>query len=146
MGTIKILQSFGVPRFGKRDTTSFMDLTYMDHILTRILVNLPRVMLRHMAYVISVKDHELLYGDWLTMVFEAFNDPLIDKQSKEPKRYDFFEETFLTMCQLKRDNSIGWIGTVSTVRRDDEINAPTEHNRNEEVAEEEQNQEFDLKS
>ncbi|GAB2292793.1 hypothetical protein Dimus_027027 [Dionaea muscipula] len=31
-----------VPRFGKRDNTSFMDLTYMDHMLTRRLVNLPR--------------------------------------------------------------------------------------------------------
>ncbi|GAB2278882.1 hypothetical protein Dimus_013556 [Dionaea muscipula] len=54
------------PRFGKRDTTSFMDLTYMNHFLTRRLVNLPRVMLRHMAYVISVPSHELPYGDWPT--------------------------------------------------------------------------------
>ncbi|GAB2266509.1 hypothetical protein Dimus_001513 [Dionaea muscipula] len=45
-----------VPRFGKRDTTS-----YMDHITFRGLVNLPRVMMRHMSYVISVK--ELPYGD-----------------------------------------------------------------------------------
>ncbi|GAB2272928.1 hypothetical protein Dimus_007743 [Dionaea muscipula] len=35
---------------------------------------------------------------------EAFDVPLIDKQGEEPKRYDFFEETFLTMCQLKREN------------------------------------------
>ncbi|GAB2286845.1 hypothetical protein Dimus_021235 [Dionaea muscipula] len=97
-----------VPRFGKRNTTSFMDLTYMDHILTRRLVNLPWVMLRHMAYVISVENHELPYGDWLTMVFEAFNVPLIDKQGAEPKRYDFLEETFLTMCQLKRENGVWW--------------------------------------
>ncbi|GAB2271167.1 hypothetical protein Dimus_006011 [Dionaea muscipula] len=39
---------------------------------------------------------ELPYGDWLTMVFEAFNVPLVDKQGEEPKR-----------------------------RRDDEIDAPT---------------------
>ncbi|GAB2295353.1 hypothetical protein Dimus_029525, partial [Dionaea muscipula] len=50
-----------VPRFGKRDTTSYMDLIYMDHIVSRRLVNLPRVMMRHMSYVISVKDHELPY-------------------------------------------------------------------------------------
>ncbi|GAB2290677.1 hypothetical protein Dimus_024952, partial [Dionaea muscipula] len=31
-----------VPRFGKRDTSSFMDLTYMDHLMSRRLVNLPR--------------------------------------------------------------------------------------------------------
>ncbi|GAB2281036.1 hypothetical protein Dimus_015647 [Dionaea muscipula] len=86
-----------IPRFGKRDTTSFMDLSYMDHLTARRLVNLPRVVMRHMSYVISVKDHELPYGDWLTMVFEAFGVPLVDKKGEEPKRYDFFEETFLTM-------------------------------------------------
>ncbi|GAB2288698.1 hypothetical protein Dimus_023013, partial [Dionaea muscipula] len=30
-----------IPRFGKRDTTSFMDLSYMDHLTARRLVNLP---------------------------------------------------------------------------------------------------------
>ncbi|GAB2266123.1 hypothetical protein Dimus_001146, partial [Dionaea muscipula] len=50
-----------VPRFGKRDTSSIMDLTYMDHPMSRRLVNLPRVMMRHMSYVISMKDHELPY-------------------------------------------------------------------------------------
>ncbi|GAB2299345.1 hypothetical protein Dimus_033420 [Dionaea muscipula] len=49
-----------------------MDPTYMDHPMARRLVNLPRVMMRHMSYVISMKDHELPYGDWLTMVFEEF--------------------------------------------------------------------------
>ncbi|GAB2272533.1 hypothetical protein Dimus_007356 [Dionaea muscipula] len=38
-----------------------MDLTYMDHLMARRLVNLPRVMMRHMSYVISMKDHELPY-------------------------------------------------------------------------------------
>ncbi|GAB2272634.1 hypothetical protein Dimus_007456 [Dionaea muscipula] len=86
-----------VLRFGKRDTSSFLDLTYMDHLMSRRKVNLPRVMIRHMSYVISMKDHELPYGDWLTMVFEAFGVPLVDKKGEEPKRYDFFEDTFLTM-------------------------------------------------
>ncbi|GAB2290407.1 hypothetical protein Dimus_024685 [Dionaea muscipula] len=90
----------------------------------------PRVMMRHMSYVISIKDHELPYGDWLTMVFEAFNVPLIDKQGEEPKRYDFFEETFLTMCQLKRENGVWWIGTGEHRRRDDEVE---EVNEEEEV-------------
>ncbi|GAB2297814.1 hypothetical protein Dimus_031901 [Dionaea muscipula] len=52
-----------IPRFRKRDTTSFMDLTYMDHLSMRRLVNLSRVMMRHMSYVISVKDHELPYEE-----------------------------------------------------------------------------------
>ncbi|GAB2295204.1 hypothetical protein Dimus_029379 [Dionaea muscipula] len=106
-------------------------------------INLPRLMMRHMGYVISVKDHELPYGDWLTMVFEAFNVPLIDKQGEEPKRYDFCEETFLTMCQLKRENGVWWLEIGRIRRRDDEDEIPAENDQNEEVAEEGQNQEFD---
>ncbi|GAB2294611.1 hypothetical protein Dimus_028810 [Dionaea muscipula] len=120
-----------VPRFGKRDTSSFLDLTYMDHLMSRRLVNLPRVMIRHMSYVISIKDHELPNGDWLTMVFEAFGVPLVDKKGEEPKRYDFFEDTFLTMCKLTRENGVWWIGSGENRRRDDDVDAP------EEVAEEE---------
>ncbi|GAB2290708.1 hypothetical protein Dimus_024982 [Dionaea muscipula] len=121
-----------VPRFGKRDTTSFMDLSYMDHLIARRLVNLPRVMMRHMSYVISVKDHELPYGDWLTMAFEAFGVPLVDKKGEEPKRYDYFEETFLTMCKLTRENGVWWIGSGENRRRDDEVEAPEEEAEEEE--------------
>ncbi|GAB2290245.1 hypothetical protein Dimus_024527 [Dionaea muscipula] len=110
-----------VPRFGKRDTSSFLDLTYMDHLMSRRLVNLPRVMIRHMSYVISMKDHELPYGDWLTMVFEAFGVPLVDKKGEEPKRYDYFEETFLTMCKLTRENGVWSIGRGENRRRDDAV-------------------------
>ncbi|GAB2268582.1 hypothetical protein Dimus_003537 [Dionaea muscipula] len=121
------------PRFGKRDTTSFMDLTYMDHLLTRRLVNLPRVMLRHMAYAISVPAHELPYEDWLTMVFEAYDVPLDDKAGEEPKSFNYFEDTFLSMCQLKRENGVCWLGTGENRRKDDEDkgvnneNAPSEN-------------------
>ncbi|GAB2272753.1 hypothetical protein Dimus_007572 [Dionaea muscipula] len=67
-----------------------------------------------MAYVISVENHELPYGDWLTMVVEAFKVPLIDKQGAEPKR------------------------------RDDEDEAPAENKENVEVNEgEEVQQDFD---
>ncbi|GAB2302023.1 hypothetical protein Dimus_036048 [Dionaea muscipula] len=124
-----------VPRFGKRDTSSFMDLTYMDHLMTRRLVNLPRVMMRHMSYVISMKDHELPYGDWLTMVFEEFGVPLADNKGEESKRYDCFEETFLTMCKLTRENGVWWIGTGENRRRDD---APEEEGLAEDVHEEEE--------
>ncbi|GAB2296144.1 hypothetical protein Dimus_030277 [Dionaea muscipula] len=116
-----------VPRFGKRDTTRYMDLTYMDHWVNRRIIHLPRLMMRHMSYVISVKDHELPYGDSLTMVFEAFDVPPIDKQGEEPKRYDFFEETFLTMCQLKRENGVRWLRSDENRRRDDEEVAPAEN-------------------
>ncbi|GAB2290238.1 hypothetical protein Dimus_024519 [Dionaea muscipula] len=121
-----------VPRFGKRDTSSFMDLTYMDHLMSRRLVNLPRVMMRHMSYVISMKDHELPYGDWLTMVFKAFGVPLVDKKGKEPKRYDYFEETFLTMCKLTRENRVWWVETGENRRRDDDDEVPEEEAEEEE--------------
>ncbi|GAB2287775.1 hypothetical protein Dimus_022135, partial [Dionaea muscipula] len=113
-----------VPRFGKRDTTSYMDLIYMDHLIVRRLVNLSRVIMKNMSYVISVKDHELPYGDWMTMVFEAFGVPLVDKKGEEPKKYDFFEETFLTMCKLTRENGVWWIGTGQNRRRDDVVDTP----------------------
>ncbi|GAB2281647.1 hypothetical protein Dimus_016220, partial [Dionaea muscipula] len=112
-----------VPRFGKRDTISFMDLTYMDQLVSGRKINLPRVMMRHMTYVILVKDHELSYGDLMTMIFDAFGVPLVDKKGEEPKRYDYFEETFLTMCKLKRVNEIWWIGTGENRRRDDDNEA-----------------------
>ncbi|GAB2292225.1 hypothetical protein Dimus_026474 [Dionaea muscipula] len=67
-----------VPRFGKRDTTSFMDLTYMDHL------------------------------------------------GEEPKKYDFFEDTFLTMCKLTGENGIWWIGSGENRRRDDDEATPEE--------------------
>ncbi|GAB2295929.1 hypothetical protein Dimus_030077 [Dionaea muscipula] len=95
------------------------------------LVNLPRVMIRHMSYVISMKDHELPYGDWLTMVFEAFGVPLVDKKGEEPKRYDYFEETFLTMCKLTRENGVWWIGSGENRRRDDDVDAPREEEEEE---------------
>ncbi|GAB2284292.1 hypothetical protein Dimus_018753 [Dionaea muscipula] len=120
-----------IPRFRKRYTSSFMDLTYMDHLMERRLVNLPRVMMRHMSYVISMKDHELPYGDWLTMVFEEFDVPLVDKKGEEPKRYDYFEETFLTMCKLTRANGVWWVGTGENGRRDDVVNAPEEEDEEE---------------
>ncbi|GAB2289977.1 hypothetical protein Dimus_024274 [Dionaea muscipula] len=124
-----------VPRLGKRDTTCYMDLIYMDHWIARRLVNLARVMMRHMSYVISMKDHELPYDDWLTMVFEEFGVPLVDKKREELKKYDFFEETFLTMCKLTRENGVLWIGSGENRRRDDEMEAPAE-----EVHEEEEGQ------
>ncbi|GAB2294659.1 hypothetical protein Dimus_028855 [Dionaea muscipula] len=45
---------------------------------------------------------------------------------EEPKRYDYFEETFLAMCKLKREDGIWWIGTGENRRRDDDDEAPEE--------------------
>ncbi|GAB2288035.1 hypothetical protein Dimus_022380 [Dionaea muscipula] len=90
----------------------------------RRLVNLPRVMMRHMSYVISRKDHELPYGDRLTMVFEAFGLPLVNKKGEEPKRYDYFEETFLTMCKSTRRKWNMVDRKWRERRRDDDGDAP----------------------
>ncbi|GAB2286299.1 hypothetical protein Dimus_020716 [Dionaea muscipula] len=102
---------------------------FNDLSILRRKINLPRVMIRHMSYVISMKDHELPYGDWLTMVFEAFGIPLVDKKGEEPKRYDFFEDTFLTMCKLTRENGVWWIGSGENRRRDEEVEAQEEEAR-----------------
>ncbi|GAB2269141.1 hypothetical protein Dimus_004068 [Dionaea muscipula] len=53
------------------------------------------------------------------MVFEEFGVPLVDKKGEEPKRYNYFKETFLTMCKLTRENGVWWIGTGENRRRDD---------------------------
>ncbi|GAB2276140.1 hypothetical protein Dimus_010878, partial [Dionaea muscipula] len=68
----------------------------------------------------------------MTMVFEAFGVPLIDKKGEEPKRYDYFEETFLTMCKLTRENGVWWIGSGENKRRDDDVDAPEEEAEEEE--------------
>ncbi|GAB2289955.1 hypothetical protein Dimus_024253, partial [Dionaea muscipula] len=75
---------------------------------------------RFIHFLVMKNDHESPYGDWLTLVFEAFGVPLVIKKGEEPKKYDFFEDTFLTMCKLTRENGIWWIGSGENKRRDDD--------------------------
>ncbi|GAB2285604.1 hypothetical protein Dimus_020048 [Dionaea muscipula] len=77
--------------------------------------------------------HELPYGDWMTMIFEEFGVLLVDKKGEELKKYDFFEETFLAMCKLTRENGVWGIVSGENRRRDDEIEAPAEDVHEEEV-------------
>ncbi|GAB2265503.1 hypothetical protein Dimus_000553 [Dionaea muscipula] len=89
-----------------------------------------------LASILGVPGNNGIY--WLTMVFEEFGVPLVNKKGEEPKRYDYFEEIFLTMCKLTRENGVWWIGSGENRRRDDD-NVPEE-----EAQEEEGNQaEFD---
>ncbi|GAB2299249.1 hypothetical protein Dimus_033319 [Dionaea muscipula] len=97
-------------------------LTYMEYLTAKLPINLPRLMLRHMAYVISVPHHELPYGELLTRVFDTFEVPLDDREGDEPVKTDFFKETFLNMSQLKRKNGVWWLGSGANRRRDDEVN------------------------
>ncbi|GAB2268762.1 hypothetical protein Dimus_003707, partial [Dionaea muscipula] len=63
----------------------------------------------------------------------AYYVPLDDKQGEEPKSYDYFEETFLTMCQLKREQGVWWLG-LGVNRRRDVDETPAKNVQNEEVA------------
>ncbi|GAB2266577.1 hypothetical protein Dimus_001573 [Dionaea muscipula] len=56
-------------------------------------------------------------------VKSEFGVPLVDKKGEEPKRYDYFEETFLTMCKLRREDGVWWIGSGENRRRDDDVDA-----------------------
>ncbi|GAB2270515.1 hypothetical protein Dimus_005407 [Dionaea muscipula] len=51
------------------------------------------------------------------------------KEGEEPKKYDFFEDTFLTMCKLTREDGVWGIGSGENRRRDD---APKEKEEEEE--------------
>ncbi|GAB2296729.1 hypothetical protein Dimus_030835 [Dionaea muscipula] len=59
-------------------------------------------------------------------VKSEFGVPLVDKKGEEPKRYDYFEETFLTMCKLTRENGVWWMGSGENRKRDDDMNIPEE--------------------
>ncbi|GAB2266476.1 hypothetical protein Dimus_001484 [Dionaea muscipula] len=59
--------------------------------------------------------------------------PLDDREGDEPIKTDFFKETFLNMSQLKRENSVWWLGSGANRRRDDEVNE-IENEENEEEA------------
>ncbi|GAB2270911.1 hypothetical protein Dimus_005772 [Dionaea muscipula] len=111
--------------------TSFMDLTYIDYLLTRMKINMPRVIIRHMAYVINVPHYELPNSELLTRIFTAFEVPLDDKRGEEPVKTNFFEETFLGIGQLRRKDGIWWLGSGANRRRD-EIEEEDQHE--EEVA------------
>ncbi|GAB2268285.1 hypothetical protein Dimus_003259, partial [Dionaea muscipula] len=56
-------------------------------------------------------------------ITRSFGVPLVNKKGEEPKRYDYFEETFLTMCKLRREDGVWWIGSGENRTRDDDVDA-----------------------
>ncbi|GAB2288313.1 hypothetical protein Dimus_022649 [Dionaea muscipula] len=62
---------------------------------------------------------------------QKFGVPLVDKKGEEPKRYDYFEEAFLTMCKLTRKNGVWWMGSGENRRRDDDMDNPEEEAKKE---------------
>ncbi|GAB2296589.1 hypothetical protein Dimus_030700 [Dionaea muscipula] len=92
-----------------RGHLKLLDLTYMDHLMSRRKINLPRVMIRHMSYVISMKDHELPYGDRLTMVFQAFGVPLVDKKERNRRDMIFLRKPSSPCVSLPKRMEFGRI-------------------------------------
>ncbi|GAB2275174.1 hypothetical protein Dimus_009936 [Dionaea muscipula] len=92
--------------------------------ITRRFANDATIMKARRVRSIEMKPSQRImschYGDWLTLVFEAFGVPLVIKKGEEPKKYDFFEDTFLTMCKLTGEDGIWWIGSGENRRRDDD--------------------------
>ncbi|GAB2275734.1 hypothetical protein Dimus_010486 [Dionaea muscipula] len=75
-----------------------------------------------LASILSIPGNNGIYE----YIKEEFGVPLVHKKGEEPKKYDFFEETFLTMCKLTRENGVWWIGFGENRRRDDEMVTPAE--------------------
>ncbi|GAB2303482.1 hypothetical protein Dimus_037472 [Dionaea muscipula] len=63
--------------------------------------------------------------------FSSILSSLVDKTGEEPKIYDYFQDTFLTMCKLTSENGIWWIGSGENRRRDDDVDAPEEEAKEE---------------
>ncbi|GAB2276285.1 hypothetical protein Dimus_011017, partial [Dionaea muscipula] len=109
-----------LPRFAKRDVAGFAELTYMTYMVKKKIMNFPRLIIRHMAHVINTPKHELPYAELLTIIFKAFDIPMPEQDEKEPVETDFFKESFLNMCELKRNNGVWWLGSGENRRRDEE--------------------------
>ncbi|GAB2284136.1 hypothetical protein Dimus_018604 [Dionaea muscipula] len=92
--------------------------------ITRRFANDATIMKARRVQSVEMKPSQRItschYGDWLTLVFEAFGVPLVIKKGEEPKKYDFFEDTFLTMCKPTGEDGIWWIGSGENRRRDDD--------------------------
>ncbi|GAB2273034.1 hypothetical protein Dimus_007844, partial [Dionaea muscipula] len=94
----------------------------------------PRVIMRHMSYVISVKDHVLPYGDWLTMVFEEFGVPLVEKKGEEPKSMTTLRKPFSQCASRQGKMEFGGLVLDGIEEEILEIEAQVEEGHEEEEA------------
>ncbi|GAB2292622.1 hypothetical protein Dimus_026859 [Dionaea muscipula] len=85
-----------------------------------------------MAHVINTPYHELPYGEIFTAIFKAFSVPLSKVDEKRPSDTNFFKETFLNKCGLKRENGVWWLGSGVNRRRDGVDVVPEEDSDEEE--------------
>ncbi|GAB2297228.1 hypothetical protein Dimus_031340, partial [Dionaea muscipula] len=49
----------------------------------------------------------------------TFDVPLNDKEAEQAVKTDYYDETFLGMCQLRRKNGVWWLGSGVNRRRDE---------------------------
>ncbi|GAB2287955.1 hypothetical protein Dimus_022305 [Dionaea muscipula] len=71
----------------------------------------------------------------LTSIVKAFSVPLAKTDEKRSIDTDFFKETFLNMCRLKRENGVWWLGSGANRRRDGEDVIPNKDSNEEEESE-----------
>ncbi|GAB2275566.1 hypothetical protein Dimus_010325, partial [Dionaea muscipula] len=90
-----------IPRFGKRDTSKLLGLDIYGSLNGK-------------------EDHELPYGDWLTLVFEAFGVPLVIKKEKSLRNMISLRTPSSPCAKPTGEDGIWWIGSGENRRRDDD--------------------------
>ncbi|GAB2298244.1 hypothetical protein Dimus_032315 [Dionaea muscipula] len=116
------------------DTTNYMDLIYMDHLIARRLVNLPSG---------NDEAHELCHFSGRTMSslivigslwFLRSSESLRLIRKEKNQRGTIILRTFFSPCVSRQEKmEFWWIGTGENRRRDDEIEPPAEEVHEEEV-------------
>ncbi|GAB2290682.1 hypothetical protein Dimus_024957, partial [Dionaea muscipula] len=77
------------------------------------------------------EDHELPYGDWLTMVFEEFGVPLVDKKGEERSDMTILRR-LSSPCASRQERMVfGGLELEKTRRRDDVVNTQEEEDEEE---------------
>ncbi|GAB4842622.1 hypothetical protein Ancab_012597 [Ancistrocladus abbreviatus] len=79
-------------RKGKQEVAVFLDSTMMNSLEQEKKINLPYLMLGHMAQVIDQPSHELPYGMWLMKMFRHFKVPLREKDVAAAQESQIFND------------------------------------------------------
>ncbi|KAH0636247.1 hypothetical protein KY290_036673 [Solanum tuberosum] len=76
-----------LPRSQKRTEANYLDLTLMELLISKVQINLPKLVLNHIHRICvhDDKDHGLGYGFWLGKIFEYFRVSVIEWQEQTTK-------------------------------------------------------------
>ena len=86
-----------IPRGQRRNFADVMDQCLVDLLDQEEQINLPAIMIRHIARMANPsREHDLGYGFLLTLVFEYFKIPLSQKVGAQ--NFDEVTSTTLTSC------------------------------------------------